>query len=68
MDADLAAPTLPRDYEAVLEVNYTAQIVPGWILQPEFQYIWHPGGNAFGDSGEQVKDAAVFGLRTVINY
>ena len=29
VDADIAARTLPRDYEAALEMNYTAQIVPG---------------------------------------
>jgi porin len=68
VDADIAAGTLARDYEAVLEVNYTAQIRPGWTLQPEFQYIWHPGGNAVDDGGTKIGDAAVFGLRTVINY
>ena len=58
------------DYEAVLEVTYQAQIVPGWTLQPDFQYIIHPGGNV-GDPDDPrfaVKNAAVFGLRSVIRY
>ncbi len=67
-DADIVAGLLTRDYEAVLEVNYTAQIMPGWTLQPEFQYIWHPGGSVLHEGGARVKDAAVFGLRTAISY
>jgi porin len=58
VEADLA-----RDFEAVLELNYSAQIIPGWTVQPDFQYIWHPGGGVPG-----VSDAAVFGVRTVVNY
>jgi porin len=65
---DIAAAVLPRDYEAVLEVNYTAQILPGFSLQPEYQHIWHPGGGITDASGARAKDADVFGLRTVINY
>ena len=34
------------DYEALLEVSYTAQIVPGLTIQPDFQYFWNPGGHA----------------------
>ena len=29
----------------MLEVSYTAQIVPGFYLQPDFQYFWNPGGH-----------------------
>ena len=34
------------DYEGLLEVSYTAQIVPGFTIQPDFQYFWNPGGHA----------------------
>ena len=34
-----------QDYEAALELTYQAQIVPGWTIQPDFQYIFHPGGH-----------------------
>lgn len=66
--ADVEAGTLERDYEAALEINYTAQICPGWTLQPELQYIWHPGGNVLDDNDAPVKNAVVLGVRTVINY
>ena len=59
-----------RDHEAALEINYKAQIIPGWVVMPEFQYIWHPGGHVSGDADptRAIPDAAVIGARTVINY
>ncbi|MGH8711588.1 MAG: carbohydrate porin, partial [Burkholderiales bacterium] len=33
-----------RTYELALEVTYQAQIGPSWIVQPDFQYIFRPGG------------------------
>ncbi len=33
-----------RSYESLIEISYTAQIVPGWTIQPDFQYIWNPAG------------------------
>ena len=35
-----------RDYETNLELTYMAQIVPGWTVQPNLQFIWHPSGDA----------------------
>ena len=44
----------------------------GWTLQPNFQYITHPGGGATdplgSNPGKVLKDAAVFGLRTVLKF
>ena len=34
-----------RDYEALIELSYTANIIPGWTIQPDAQYYWNPGGN-----------------------
>jgi porin len=31
-----------RDYELVVELTYQAQVVAGWIIQPDFQYIIIP--------------------------
>jgi len=58
------------DYEALLEVSYTAQIVPGFTIQPDFQYLWNPGGHVAdpNDPTKAVRDAAVFGVRSTINY
>jgi porin len=58
-----------RNRETLLEVSYTAEIVPGWTLQPDFQYIWNTGGNVPDDSGNRaVKDAVVIGARTTIDF
>ena len=52
-----------QNYEAVLEICYTAQLKPGWTLQPDFQYFFQPGGNVAG-----VSDATVVGARTSISF
>jgi porin len=59
-----------RDYEAVLEISYTAEIVPGVTLQPDFQYFWHPGGRVPdpADPDDAVENAAVIGVRSTVNY
>jgi porin len=61
-----------RDYEALLELTYQAQIVPGWTVQPDFQYIIHPGGRVLDPNDpfgvRTLKDAVVVGLRTTIKY
>jgi porin len=61
-----------RDYEAVIEVTYQAQITSNWMLQPVFQYIVHPGGhipNPINTGGSSaIPNAAVFGLRTMMKY
>lgn len=58
-----------RDHEAVLEVSYTAEVVPGLTIMPDFQYFWNPGGGIPDDpSATAIKDAAVVGLRTIVNY
>jgi porin len=45
---------------------------PGWTLQPNFQYFVHPGGGATNPTGPNrgklLKDAAVFGMRTVLKF
>jgi porin len=56
-------------YEALLEICYTAQLKPGWTLQPDFQYIWQPGGGVSGPSSEgALANASVWGLRTTLNF
>ena len=59
-----------RDREMILELSYQAQIVPGWTVQPDFQYVMHPGGHAPDPMvpSMAIKDAAIFGLRTTIKY
>lgn len=61
-DVDFGAP-VARNYEALVEICYTFEIKPGWSLQPDFQYIWQPGGNVAGQ-----KDATVIGARSSIAF
>ena len=57
-----------RDYETLLELTYQAQISPWWVLQPDLQLIFHPGGHAAlpsaGPSGRSIPNALVLGLRS----
>jgi porin len=74
-DADAALFTsaaLPvRDYEIDFELTYQAQIVPGFLVQPVFSYVFHPGGGAIDPINPavgRIPDAAVFGIRTTIKF
>ena len=51
-----------RDHETNLELSYQAQIVPGWIVQPNLQFVWHPRG----DPG--IRNATVAGVRSQWRY
>jgi porin len=60
-----------RSSEALIEVTYQAQIIPGWTVQPDVQYVFRPGGNIPNPrdpNGTAIKNAAIFGLRTTIRY
>ena len=59
-----------RSYEMTIELSYQAQIKPGWILQPTFQYVIHPGGRVSDpDRPERpIRNGAIFGVRTTIAY
>jgi porin len=52
-----------RDHESLVEICYTFQVNDGWSVQPDFQYLWKPGGGVAG-----VDDAAVIGARTTLSF
>jgi len=56
--------------EAVLELTYRIQLTPWWQLQPDFQYIFNPGGGVVDPNspGRRIGDAAVLGLRSVVTF
>lgn len=66
----LLGQTITSSSESVLEINYTAEIMPGWTITPDFQYIWNPGGRLENPErpGEEIEDAVVIGARTKVNY
>ena len=58
-----------RNVEALFEICYTAKLNPGWTFQPDFQYILQPGGGISEPSSKgTVQNAAVWGIRTTINF
>ena len=40
-----------RRFEALLTGVYQYEVRAGWTLQPNLQYIWHPGGGASSPTG-----------------
>jgi porin len=61
-----------RDYEAAIELTYQVQLTKDWWLQPDLQYIIHPGGNVsnpLDPSGvSPIPNAFVAGARTYLNF
>lgn len=60
-----------RRAETVLEATYQAVVVPGFTVQPDVQYVVHPGGgiaNPRDPNGARVRNAAVLGLRATVQY
>lgn len=60
-----------RDHETVVEVSYTAPITRWWNVQPDVQYIVHPGGNVQNPedaSGGTIDNAMVIGVRTSLVF
>ena len=73
LDADTAffekTPLPIRDYELAVELTYQPKIMPGFYIQPDFQYIFHPGYGVVDPVNPavgRIRDAAVFGLRTLV--
>jgi porin len=62
---DRAQGRIVHDAETVFELSYIAPVMRGFSLQPDLQYILHPGGNLPdpAEPGHAVKNALVIGLR-----
>jgi porin len=73
LDSDTNAagtPTLRRDHEQFIEVTYQAQLAPWWQVQPDFQYVFNPGGGVLDPASttQRIKDEAILGVRTNITF
>jgi porin len=55
-----AATMNDRDFEMTLEWTYGAKLVPGLTLQPDVQYVIHPGGH------QAIPNALAIGLNFVV--
>ena len=49
-------------YEALIEIAYTMEVMDGWTLQPDFQYIMNP------DGGVEADNATVVGARSTFAF
>jgi porin len=76
LDADyrqfVAADWPVRRFEGLITAAYQYQIRDGWTMQPNVQYIIHPGGGATLPAGplagRPLQNAAVVGLRTTLKF
>ena len=50
------------DYELVFEASYRAQLTAWWTLQPDIQWVIHPGGS------DDLPDAWVFSVLTTLRF
>ncbi len=59
-----------RDEESVVELMYRYQLTPWWTLQPDLQFVRHPGGGVPqpSDPLRRIPDAFILGLRSAILY
>ena len=70
-EAVLGTPYPIRSNETVVEATYQAQIVPGFTVQPDAQFIANPGGgipNPLRADPRPIRDAVVLGMRATIQY
>ena len=59
-----------RSSETALELTYQIQLVPGWQVQPDLQYIINPGGGIANPlmPPRRIKNALIGGVRTTIKF
>jgi porin len=59
-----------RSSESFIELTYQAQIAPWWLVQPDLQYVFNPGGGIPNPNlpGARIKNEFVLGLRTNITF
>jgi len=50
------------DHEIAVEMTYYADITPWWSIQPDIQYIIHPGGSS------ELPNAFMIGLRSSLTF
>jgi porin len=59
-----------RSTETFIEATYQCQVTPWWQLQPDFQYVFRPGGGIPDPDNPSIRvgDEAIFGLRSVVTF
>jgi porin len=59
-----------RGSETFIEVTYQIQATGWWQLQPDFQYVFNPGGGIQNPNNpsQRVGNETIFGLRSVVTF
>ncbi|HLI20023.1 MAG TPA: carbohydrate porin, partial [Stellaceae bacterium] len=58
-----------RSSETFLETTYSYEVAPWLMVQPDFQYVFNPGGGIANPSGTgKIGNEAVIGVRTNILF
>jgi len=59
-----------RSSEVLIAASYQAEVISGFTIQPEVQYVIRPGGNVPNprDPGKTIGNATIVGLRATIRY
>ena len=59
-----------RGAETFVEATYQWQVHPWWQLQPDLQYVWHPGGGLQDPAApaRMIRNEFVVGIRTNILF
>ena len=74
LDADTgffsSTPYPVRGTEQFIELTYQCQVAPWWVIQPDLQYVWNPGGGIPNplEPASRIGNELVLGLRTVITF
>jgi porin len=59
-------------FQGLFTAVYQYEIPGGWTVQPNFQYILHPGGGATDplgpNPGRLLRNAMVLGMRTTLKF
>lgn len=65
-----AGPAPVRSTETFLELTYQIAMAPWWQIQPDFQYVFMPGGGVANPNrpGRRVGNEAIFGLRNTMAF
>ena len=72
--SDIVAGNAPliRDENGLIEATYQYVVGPGFSVQPDFQYLFHPGAHGAAIPNvvpaTPIHDAAIFGVRATIHY
>lgn len=59
-----------RSVETFIEVTYQVQVSGWWQLQPDFQYVFRPGGGIENPANppQRIGNEAILGMRSIVTF